>query len=209
MNTMRYFVTATDTGSGKTWISALLCYALQGAYWKPIQAGKPTDSHQIRSWLGPKAHIFPEAYRLQKAASPHEAAFFENTRIDLKQVPCPKSKKPLIIEGAGGLMVPLNETFFMIDLLLQCQAQVILVINTYLGCINHGLLSAQLLKTRKAAVRGIIFNGPPMPESENAILTHSGYPCLLRIPKLEKIDNKAIAHYAKKLKKVFVHEVQL
>ena len=191
---MRYFVTATDTGSGKTLVSALLCSALQAAYWKPVQAGRPTDSEQIRSWMGKDVRIFPEAYVLEMAASPHTAAAAEGTHISLSKLSCP-SVSPLIIEGAGGLLVPLNEEELMIDLISQLQTEVILVVNAYLGCINHALLSIEALRSREIALRGVVFNGNAMPESESIILKHSGLSCLLRIPYLQQIQKEEIQLY--------------
>ena len=193
---MKYFVTATGTDSGKTLVSALLCRALKATYWKPIQAGRPTDSDQMRSWLGEALRVLPEACVLERAASPHAAAAAQGKYISLGELPSLPPVSPLVVEGAGGLLVPLNEREFIIDLISQLRAEVILVVNTYLGCINHALLSAEALRSRKISVRGIVFNGPSMPESESIILKHSSYSCLLRIPQLQQVRTADIEKYA-------------
>ena len=180
---------------------ALLCSALQAAYWKPIQAGRPTDSEQIRKWLGKDVRILSEGYTLEMAASPHAAAAAEGKHILLSKLSCP-SVFPLIIEGAGGLLVPLNEEELMIDLISYLQTEVILVVNTYLGCINHALLSVEALVSRKIALRGIVFNGHTMQESESIILKHTGLSCLLRIPQLQQIRQPDIQKYAQLLRRV-------
>ena len=199
---MRYFVTAIGTDSGKTLVSALLCEALGAAYWKPIQAGRPTDSDQMRAWLGSDLTIFPENYLLEAAIAPQAAAALEGKSLVLGRIVPPEHENvPLVIEGAGGLLVPLNDKETMIDLLLKCKAAAILVINTYLGCINHGLLTAAMLRARRVPVRGIVFNGESMPESEASILKHSGYQCLLRLPRLQKVHISAMKPYISVLRR--------
>ena len=199
---MRYFVTAIGTDSGKTLVSALLCKALGADYWKPIQAGRPTDSEQIRAWLK-TTHIFPEAYLFERACSPHAAAQAEGIDVSLCSICPPSSTRPLVIEGAGGLLVPINESYFIIDLLKKLEAEVVLVVNTYLGCINHALLSAHLLKDKQIPLKGLVFNGPRMPESESAIEKHTGYSCILRIPSLKQVNTAIIEHYALELKEAW------
>lgn len=197
---MNYFVAGIDTDSGKTLASAILCEALGFDYWKPIQAGSPKDSESIKA-LVPTVFVHPEAYLLNTPASPHASAKIDGVTIDLKKIVLPKSQSGLVIEGAGGCLVPLNEKDFVIDLVLQFNAEIILVADLYLGSINHTLLTAHLLQSRKCRVKGIIFNGEANPESERIILQHSNYPCLLRINKEHHITEETIKRYAALLKK--------
>lgn len=198
----KYFVTAISTDSGKTLISAILTNALQADYWKPIQAGTvQTDSATMRTWLhSSHSLIHPEAYVLQHAESPHAAAKKENIEIDIQAIELPDtSGNDLVIEGAGGVLVPLNDTDVVADLITQFDAEVILVSNIYLGSINHTLLTAQELKRRNIRVKGIIFNGVPNEEAERIILKHTGYKKLLHVYPEEKITTAVINAYAVKL----------
>ena len=197
---MHYFVTGIDTDSGKTLVSAILCEALGFDYWKPIQAGFPKDSDTVKK-LVPNVIAHPEAYMLNTPASPHASAKIDEVTIDPTKITVPKYKSGLIIEGAGGCLVPLNEIDFVIDLAPILHAEIILVADLYLGSINHTLLTVHLLQSRKYRVKGIIFNGEPNPESERIILQHSGYPCLLRITKEPTITHETIKRYATLLKK--------
>lgn len=196
---MNYFVTGIDTDSGKTLVSAILCKALNFAYWKPVQAGLPKDSDTIRT-LSPKTFIHPERHFLQTPASPHAAAKIDQVTIQLTDFEAPE-KSGIIIEGAGGCLVPLNDSDFVIDLAPRLNCEIILVADLYLGSINHTLLSAHLLNARGYKVKGIIFNGKPNPESERIILQHTNYSCLLRIGKEDKITPEVLTKYSEELKK--------
>jgi dethiobiotin synthetase len=197
----KYFITAISTDSGKTLVSAILTNALQADYWKPIQAGTETDSLWIRKMLhSGHSMIHPEAYALKLAASPHAAAKAEGIEIDVSQIQLPETNgNDLIIEGAGGIMVPLNDTAVVADLITQLDTEVILVSNHYLGSINHTLLTAGELKRRNIKVKGIIFNGPSNEETERIILKHTGYKMLLHVYPEEKITLAVINAYAVKL----------
>jgi dethiobiotin synthetase len=197
---MRYFVTAIGTDSGKTLVSAIITEALKADYWKPIQAGSPRDTDTVASLVSNNESSFHrEAYYLQTPASPHAAAALENITISKANIEVPPTGRDLVIEGAGGLMVPLNDDDFVIDLADLFEAEVILVSNLYLGSINHTLLSAEMLLKRGYHVKGIIFNGKSNPESERIILKHTQFPCLLRLPELDKVDKGTVKHYAEKL----------
>jgi dethiobiotin synthetase len=196
---MNYFITGIDTDSGKTLASAILCEALGYDYWKPVQAGFPKDSDTVKS-LSPKTIIHPEKYLLKTPASPHAAAKIDNVQIDLRSFEAPRSSG-IIIEGAGGCLVPLNDSDFVIDLAPRLNASLILVADLYLGSINHTLLSAHLLKTRNYPVKGIIFNGKSNPESERIILHHTQYPCCLRIEQEDQVNTATIKKYSELLKK--------
>jgi dethiobiotin synthetase len=195
---MNYFVTGIDTDSGKTLVSAILCEALGYNYWKPVQAGLPRDSETVKS-LCPETTIFPEAYLLKTPASPHASAKLDNIKIELERIKLPNSQKGLIIEGAGGCLVPLNDEKFVIDLLPKLNAEIILVADLYLGSINHTLLTVSLLNSRKYPVKGIIFNGRSNPESERIILQHSNYKCLLHIDREIAVAGEMVMRYARQL----------
>ncbi|TAF44879.1 MAG: dethiobiotin synthase [Sphingobacteriales bacterium] len=202
MQAQKYFITGIGTNVGKTIASAIVTEALQAHYWKPVQAGDlhQTDTHTVKALISNTKTIFyPEAYRLNTPASPHAAAKIDGIEIKLSDFKLPQSPNNLVIEGAGGLMVPLNNTNLVIDLIAQLNVEVILVSQNYLGSINHTLLSIELLKSRNIPVKGIIFNGERVPETENFILNHSGLPCILRIGLEKEITKKTVLKYAKQI----------
>ena len=203
---MNYFVTAIGTDSGKTVVSAIITQALEADYWKPVQAGMPRDTATVQTLVNNGTSNFhQEQYLLNTPASPHAAAKIDEVNIDLNRFKLPDTGNDLVIEGAGGVLVPLNDQDFVIDLATKFQAQIILVANLYLGSINHTLLTVEALKQRQLPVKGLIFNGPPNPESESIILKHSGYHCLLKIPQEPIIDTTVIKKYAKALGNRWVH----
>lgn len=195
---MNYFVTGIDTDSGKTVASAILCEALGYDYWKPIQAGLPKDSETVKA-LSPNTVIHTEAYLLKTPASPHAAAKIDGINLRIADFQLPKASN-LIIEGAGGCLVPVNDSEFVIDIAIKFNSEIILVADLYLGSINHTLLTLHLLKTKKCVLKGIIFNGPPNPESERIILHHAKAPCLLRILPEKELNITAVKKYATLLK---------
>ncbi len=198
---MKYFVTAIHTDSGKTLVSAILCEALYADYWKPVQAGFPTDSETVASLISNgSTKIHPEAYLLKKPASPHAAAKAEGIEIKRENFILPSISRDLVIEGAGGCLVPLAKDFFVVDLIDKFKAEVILVSNLYLGSINHTLLTVEALKSRKINIKGIIFNGEPNAESENIILSTTKLPLLLHILPESIITKEVVLRYAQKLK---------
>lgn len=198
-----YFITGIGTGIGKTVVAAILAEALGARYWKPIQAGydEGTDTGWVRSVLTHgQDRVVPEVYRLQKPASPHISAREEGLRISLSQIKdvyqsLEDSSKPLIIEGAGGLMVPLNETDMVADLIRELGCQVILVSRNYLGSINHSLLTAQVCKDKGLPVAGWVFNDRFM-DYESEIETWSGYPSLGSVPPLMNNNAETIRQIA-------------
>ena len=198
---MNYFVTAIGTDSGKTLVSAILCKALHADYWKPVQAGHPTDSEMVKSLLPTTdSKIHRETYIFKTPASPHAAAALENVKISLNDFVIPSDRRDLIIEGAGGCLVPLNDRDFVIDLANKFRAEIILVSNLYLGSINHTLLSWEAIKQRGLPVKGIVFNGNHNAASERIILHHTGLPCLLHIEQETFFDATIVEKYAKQLK---------
>jgi dethiobiotin synthetase len=197
-----YFVSAIGTNSGKTIVSAILVQAFQADYWKPIQSGmEDRDTETVKSLIHNDYSIFyPEVYLLKKPASPHEAAFEEGITVDLQKFVLPdNSGNTLIIEGAGGLMVPLNDQDVVADLIPLLQAEVILVSNYYLGSINHTLLSIEYLKQKNIPIKGIVFNGVKNEHSKSIILKRTGLKCLLEVDQEEKWDQFTLSKYAIKL----------
>jgi dethiobiotin synthetase len=180
----RIFVTGIGTGVGKTVVSAIVAQALEAAYWKPIQCGKEpaTDSEWIKQNTI-NTMLFPESYCLNMPASPHIAARTEGQAISIKKIiaDLPSINRNLIIEGAGGLLVPLNETEFVRDLILALDVEVILVSRNYLGSINHSLLTAEACKQAGLKVIGWVFNDQYL-DYEEEIVKWSGIPNIASIP---------------------------
>jgi dethiobiotin synthetase len=167
-----FIVTGTDTGIGKTRFAAALAAALDGYYWKPIQAGldEPSDSQIVATLSGlPADRILPEGYRLTSPLSPHRAAHLDGIAIDPAVLDPPDTDRPLIIEGAGGVLVPLNDIMLYADMFARWQLPVILCARTALGTINHSLLSIEALRARKIMTLGIAFIGDANEDSEATI----------------------------------------
>ncbi|MCK9276105.1 MAG: dethiobiotin synthase [Syntrophales bacterium] len=187
----RLFVAGTDTDVGKTVISAILMAGLQGSYWKPIQSGleETTDTEWVRLATGlPDIHFFPETCRLSRALSPHASAAVQGVRIDLPSFRLPETEDHLIVEGAGGILVPLNERDFMVDLIDYLNLPVLLVARSTLGTINHTLLSLEQLKVRGLTVLGVVMNGPANPGNREAIEYYGNTKVLAEIESLSKIE---------------------
>lgn len=195
----KYFVTGIDTDAGKSIASAILVEKLKADYWKPIQAGFPTDSDTVRSLVSPDRIIHPEGIILQAPMSPHAAAKLEDIDLRAEQLSVPDTENTLIIEGAGGLLVPINDDEFVINLAKQFDAEVILVSRNYLGSINHTMLSIAYLKQNGFSVTGIIFNDTPNPETERFILQYSQLPCLGRIEPLDEVNPSTIQSQLKNI----------
>ncbi|PLW92659.1 MAG: dethiobiotin synthase [Marinilabiliales bacterium] len=197
----QFYISAIGTDSGKSLASAILCRHLNAAYYKPIQSGPDHDSTQIHKWLNGNVEILPEAYKLTQPMSPHIAAEKDGLEITEKDLSLPKYDGNLVVESAGGLMVPINtKGLIMADLAKMWKLPVILVINHYLGAINHSLLSLEYCNTHDIEVAGIIFNGTDNLGNEGIILWHYPLPIILRIPQLEQIDETAIDNLAKEVK---------
>ncbi|MGL4598812.1 MAG: dethiobiotin synthase [Bacteroidia bacterium] len=196
----KIFVTGIGTDVGKTVVSGILTEALQADYWKPVQTGSyfSTDSEKLRKYISNTvSKIHPEAYVLRQYMSPHAAAELEHVHIDLNNITIPSTdNQNMIIEGAGGIMVPLNSKHFIVDVIQRLEAETVLVIQNYMGSINHTLLSIDALKQRNLPVAGLVFNGPPHQLSEDIILSYSGLKCIGRVQKEPQIDAKVISRYA-------------
>lgn len=197
---MNYFISAIGTDSGKTLVSSIMVEALKADYWKPVQAGEPGDTETVQQLVSNEFTKFhPETHRLKLPASPHAAAKYEHKAIALDDFELPETSNDLVIEGAGGILVPLNDHDYVIDLAKQFQTEVVLVSNLYLGSINHTLLTIAYFEQHRIPVKGIIFNGDSNPESEDIILKKSGYRVLLRLPKLSLINPDVIRYWADEL----------
>jgi dethiobiotin synthetase len=199
------FITGTGTGIGKTLVAAIVAEALQADYWKPVQAGfeKGTDSLWVEQMVSnKKTRVYPEVYKFKMAASPHIAATAEHKEIILNEIinHMPKTKTRLIIEGAGGLMVPLNKKEFVIQLIKKLKARVIIVSKNELGSINHSLLTAAALKKEKTDVAGWIFTEEYL-DYENEIAKWSGYPAIASVKHLAEISKESIKAEAEKMKR--------
>ena len=186
------FVTGTDTGVGKTVASAVLVSGLEADYWKPIQCGaaEPTDRQWVRERTGlPAERFHQETYNLVRPLSPHAAAELEGVEIELSAFRLPRvpESRPLIVEGAGGIMVPLNKRHFMVDLMRRFGLPVVLVARSTLGTINHSLMSLAHLRRAGLEVRGVILNGPENRINLRAIERFGRTRVLGRIPALAEI----------------------
>ena len=173
MNKPPLFVTGIGTNIGKTIVSAVLVQHLQADYWKPVQAGDLhyTDSDQIRLLVSnEKTVVHPEQFLLKLAASPHKAARQEGVSISITDFILPQTANQLVIEGAGGLYVPLSDTLYIINLIEHFKAEAVLVVRNYLGCINHTLLSLHALKSREIPLKYVVFNGDFDEDTLNIIL---------------------------------------
>lgn len=175
---MRFVVSGTDTDIGKTVFAAGLAGMLGARYWKPVQSGVPGDSETVAELVG--VETLPEVYRLQMPASPHQAAAAENIVIDPAQLVPPEG--PLVIEGAGGLMVPLTRQTLFIDVFARWKLPLILCARTQLGTINHTLLSLEAIRARDIPLHGVAFIGDANQESENIIAERGRVKRLGRLP---------------------------
>jgi dethiobiotin synthetase len=195
---MKLFITGISTDVGKTIASSILVEALQADYWKPIQAGDldNSDSHKIKKYVSnDKTVIHENSYKLITPASPHFAAERDGITIDIKHIIEPKTDNHLVIEGAGGVYVPLNDTDCVIDLIKE-DYKVVVVSRHYLGSINHTLLTIEALKNRKISIAGIIFSGDENNATESIILSKTGIKCIGRIEQEPYFDQNVIREYA-------------
>lgn len=195
----RYFITGIGTNVGKTVVSAVLTEALNADYWKPVQSGSTegTDRQMVSSLISnPKSRFYTETYCFEAPLSPNIAAQLEHTEIKLDAIVTPETTNRLIIEGAGGLLVPLNDDNKVIDLATKMQAEVVLVCSNYLGCINHSLLSISYLVSQHIPFKGIILNGRFEPEVKKAILSKCPVPLLAEVEELSEISKESIGNAA-------------
>lgn len=194
------FITGIGTGVGKTVSSAILVESLKADYWKPIQSGDLdySDTDKVKELVSNGKTVFhPEAYRLTQPFSPHKSAALDGIQIELSKIILPETNNQLIIEGAGGLMVPLNDTDLMIDLIQKLDAEVILVSQNYLGSINHTLMSAEILISRKLKLSMIIFCGNKDKDTETIISSKLRI-TTAHLPFFEELTKREITKYSTK-----------
>jgi dethiobiotin synthase len=190
-----YIVSGTDTGIGKTTVAAMLVLALDALYWKPIQSGTQdgTDTQRVRALtLLPDDRFLPERYVLSQPLSPHRAAECDGVAIEPKLLAVPAAARALLIEGAGGLMVPITRRLLQIDLFAEWNLPIILCARTALGTINHTLLSVEALRSRRLQLHGLIFVGDDNPDNMRTIAEFSGARILGHVPRLHSIDRAAL-----------------
>lgn len=197
MSSSRFFITGTDTNVGKTVVSALLCTALGAIYWKPIQTGTREGSDRVtvmRIARVPKNRTLPEVYRFAPPVSPHLAARLAGTRIELRKIKFPQiaDSENLIVEGAGGALVPINNTQLMTDLMTHFNLPVLLVARTSLGTINHTLLSIAALRAARLDLRGVVMVGKENRENRAAIEHYGEIEVVGAVPQLAKINRAAL-----------------
>ncbi|MDQ0594184.1 dethiobiotin synthetase [Chryseobacterium ginsenosidimutans] len=202
---MQLFITGIGTEVGKTVCSAILTKYFNADYWKPIQSGDLhfSDSMKIQDWVGENVFIHPETYRLQLSASPHQSAAEEGISININDFQLPETQNNLIVEGAGGLMVPISDSEFMIDLIEKLNIPTALVVRNYLGCINHSLLSIMALNQKKINLKYLILNGD-FPLDTERIICKNIQPKtkIIRIPNIENITKENITNITKQLTKI-------
>jgi dethiobiotin synthetase/malonyl-CoA O-methyltransferase len=188
------FVTGTDTGVGKTLVSAWLAHHWGADYWKPVQTGaaEGTDFDTVAR-LAPNSVVHPPAVVLQAPLSPHEAAKRERVRIDLSALLPPQTERPLVVEGAGGVMVPINELALMVDLMERLRLPAVVVARTQLGTINHTLMTLEVLRRRKLPVLGVVMNGQRNPANRQAIEHFGGVAVLAELQPLFAVTAGVVA----------------
>lgn len=200
----RFVITGTDTDIGKTVLAAGLAQALGAYYWKPVQAGidDGTDSEKVQSLGVPAGHILSEAYCLNTPCSPHQSAAIDGITIDPARLAPPAEPENLVIEGAGGVLVPVTPNLLFADLFAEWQLPVILVASTGLGTINHSLLSVEALRYRGVPIHGIAFTGEENVETQTTITRLGDVDELGRLPRLASLD-------AQNLRKAFSENFRL
>lgn len=198
MQAKKIFITGIGTDVGKTIASSIVVEALEADYWKPIQAGdlQHSDTDKIKACItNTKTHFFENAYALHTPASPHLAAELDGITIEIERIQEPQTANHLVIEGAGGVFVPLNQEHTIIDL-IQPDYKVIVVSRHYLGSINHTLLTIEALKRRNISIAGILFSGDEHASTEQIILAKTSIPLIGRIEQEPYFDKNVVRYYA-------------
>ena len=192
---MQLVVCGTDTDVGKTVVSALLVEGLGARYWKPVQSGleEGGDRGRVQALLDlPTERIVPEAYRLAAPVSPHWAAEREGLTLDPARLALPAGEGPLVVETAGGLLVPLRRDWLQIEQIQRWGLPVVLVARSGLGTLNHTLLSLEALARRRIAVLGLVLNGDPHPDNPRTLMELGGVPVLAELPRLNPLNRQRL-----------------
>ncbi|MFZ1824286.1 MAG: dethiobiotin synthase [Chitinophagales bacterium] len=200
-----YCIAGIGTGVGKTIFSTIITEALHADYWKPVQCGdlNNSDTLIVKSLVTNSKTIFhPETFQLKEPMSPHAAAAIDGVAINPSDFKLPETDNTIIIEGAGGLMVPLNDTFLIVDLFKQLNLPVILVSRNYLGSINHTILSYEILKQKNIPIAGLVFNDAGNFTTENFIIEYTQLPVILKIDSEKLWDNTTVKKYSLQLKTI-------
>jgi dethiobiotin synthase len=190
----RVFITGTDTDVGKTIISCLLMAGMRAAYWKPIQSGMPADTDFVRTATGlPDKHFLAERYILTQPLSPHLSAARDGITIGMDEISLPDPlPEKLIVEGAGGVLVPLNDRHTMLDLMVRLGLPVIVVARSTLGTINHTCLTVDKLRAARLDVLGVVMNGPLNPDNRRSIEKFARVPVLAEIEPLPEVSPQSL-----------------
>lgn len=204
MEQKKYIISGIGTDVGKTVVSAIVAQALNADYWKPIQSGEldNSDSHKIDRLTNDFVQVLPERFRLTEPLSPHASAAIDGVQLQLSDFTLPETKRNLLVEGAGGLMVPINDTDLLIDAFKQWNLPVIIVSRHYVGSINHTLLTIEALKNRGITIKGLVFVGEENPATESFILNHSNVPFLMRIPLVSEVTANFVQQQAEQVKEL-------
>lgn len=182
-----YFITGTDTSVGKTLTASALTQALSATYWKPIESGD-SDYRQVKEWVDlPSTHFVPPRYSLKASLSPNQAAALENITIDINTCYKPETHRQLIVEGAGGIFTPLNETVSILDLIKRLALPVIIVSRGTLGTINHSLMTINILRQHKIAIKGLVFSGELNPANQAIIEKWGEVKTLFHLPHFKNL----------------------
>ena len=205
-----YFVTGTDTGVGKTLASAVLTSVLDGHYWKPIQSGtedEDSDSEQVQQLINlSRDRIFPSTYELKASLSPHHAAYLENKTLSLNSICLPATQKSLIVEGAGGIFVPINDDASMLDVMAKLNLPIIIVARGSLGTINHTLMTIEILRQRHLTIHGIIFSGELNPLNKKTIEQWGKVRTLFHIPYFASMNEVILQQWLREQKQNILSE---
>lgn len=203
----KFFVTGTDTSVGKTLVSSALLLAMQGHYWKPIQSGiekEASDRERVQHFTElSDTHFFPSTYALRASLSPDQAAQLENTEIDLAKCILPDIA-PLIVEGAGGVLVPVNSNTLLIDLMKAYDLPVIIVSRGTLGTINHTLLTIEVLRQRGLSIQGVVFSGELNKKSQQSIEQWGHVKTLFHIPFFPALTKNVFQYWVRENKKTIL-----
>jgi dethiobiotin synthetase len=205
---MQIFITGIGTEVGKTIVSAIFTEALEADYYKALQSGNldELDRNTVQNLItNNKSQFHPEKYLLTQPLSPHTSAEIDNIEIDLNKINLPETNNHLIIEGAGGVLVPLNKTQTILDLIKHLKVPVVIVSKNYLGSINHTLLTFEILKANNIKILGIVFNGENNESGENYITKYTQLPILLKVNQEKKLTPKIINNYSQILKENLKH----